>query len=355
MQKPMQPLTLEALEKKRLAARRSYLLYGVLNIAVLATLIVGSFQLGLVVLVLSLVYYFGLARPDVKGYARAFRVSNIMGTLTREMENVAYHGKEGIDPQVLREDCLVPIKAGKSAMTFHHVTGEGKGMKIELCDASFQVDDPTPKAKAQFASGCWVRVRLDRHTGQSARMVSRKMITPGIQRPWFQENTRFRPMEWTESRVDPEFCSYAPEDRLPQVSDSFLGRIMDLVEYTPGTVALALEDDLLAVFLCHRFVAAKDPSLKHPLTQEQLDLNPLPELGYIMKIATACLRMDVPRSAAPRGEKEALAEEAARAAAAAVSDEEIPEEEVPEEAPAETSEVPETAPEGGATGEGNEE
>ena len=298
----MQPMTLEELEKKRLAARRSYIFYGILNIAVLATLIVSTLQLGLVVLVLSLVYYFGLARPDIKGFARDFRVSNIMNTLPREMENVVYHGKGGLDRDVLLQDKLLPVKPGKSFLTFHKVTGESRGMKVELCDVTFQVEDLSPKAKAQFASGCWVRVRLDRHTGQRARLVSRNMITPGIQRPWFQENTEFRPMEWSESRVDPEFCSYAPEGKLPVVSESVLGRLMDLVEYTPGSVAMGLEDDLLVFFLCHRFVAAKDPSLKKPLTQEQLDLNPLPELGYILKIATACRRMDSSEASQERPE-----------------------------------------------------
>ena len=125
----MQPMTLEELEKKRLAARRSYIFYGILNIAVLATLIVSTLQLGLVVLVLSLVYYFGLARPDIKGFARDFRVSNIMNTLPREMENVVYHGKGGLDRDVLLQDKLLPVKPGKSFLTFHKVTGESRGMK----------------------------------------------------------------------------------------------------------------------------------------------------------------------------------------------------------------------------------
>lgn len=287
----MQRMTVEELEKKRKSARWSYILYGLFNLAVLLVLVTGKFTLGLVLLGLSLLYYFLMARPDIKGYSKAFRVTNVYTAMAEHMENVVYHGKEGIAPEVIQEDKLLPVKPGKSCLTFHRITGEGKGMELELSDVTFQVETDNEKLRAQFISGSWVRIKLDHGTGQRMRLVSRMLVSDGLQRPYFQDHTDFRPMEWGDSRVDQEFCSYALEGKLPEISESVLGRLMDLVEYTPGSVAMALEDDMVIFMICHRFVSGKDPGLKYPITQEMLESDPFPELDYMMKIATACRRM----------------------------------------------------------------
>ena len=283
--------TVQELETKRGAARRAYLFYGLANVVVLLLLISSQLKPALVALVLSLVYYFFLARPDIKGFASAFRRANIGTAMQKHLEGLVYHGKAGMDPALLVKDQLLPVKPGRSCLTYHRITGAGKGMELELSDATFQVESDNDKARAQFLSGCWVRVKLDHGTGQHVRLVSRMMVSDGLQRPYFASHTQFQPIEWGSERVDREFCSYALEGQLPDVSESVLGRLMDLTEYTHGSVAMGIEDDVVSFMICHRFVSAKDPGLKAPVTQEMLELDPLPELEYMMKVATACRRM----------------------------------------------------------------
>ena len=279
--------TIQALEAKRSAARRGYLICAALGVALVVMLGTHQYTRALAVAAVTAVCYFLLARPDIRGFADAYRKANVQTAMGRWLEDAAYHGKAGTDPEKIRAARLLPVKEGNGCITYHRITGKGAGAEWELCDATFQVISPGAEGRNQFLSGCWITGELEQPTGQWLRMVSRNMVSDALQAPYFLEKTDFRPMAWGREALDREFCSYAPDGRLPRLPDAVLDRLLELNEKTPGTLALALDDSTLTLMLCHRFVTAGDPGVRDAVTPERLEQQALPELEQVLELAKA--------------------------------------------------------------------
>lgn len=284
--------TIREIEKKRCNVRNDYLFFGLMNIALLVLIFLRSMGAALVVAALELAYYFLLVRPDSKKFAAAYREASVAAALSQRMENAAYRGKGGIDREEVLSARLLPMRPGNSCLTFHRVTGEGKGMALELSDLTFQLEDGGQLSRPRFVTGCWVRVTLDRSTGKSLRMVGRELVEPAIQRPWFQANTDFVPAGWEKEEIDRVFCSYAKAGEGLSLPDAVLDKLRGLAESAPASFAFALDGERLTFFLHRRFVTAGDPSVKTEVTEALLRREYLPELEHIVKIAAACRRME---------------------------------------------------------------
>ncbi len=146
--------TLKELEQKRRAAWRGYALFGLMNLLLLLLLLTRRTGTALLVLALELAYYFLLARPDIKGYAAAFRVGNAAAAMAKHMEKAAYQGRDGIGREVVLAGRLLPIRP-KSCLTYHRITGERERMELELSDpaalpAFFPLDGNRKLAVAPF-------------------------------------------------------------------------------------------------------------------------------------------------------------------------------------------------------------
>lgn len=285
--------TLKELETKRRAAQRGYLLFGLMNLVLILFLLTRRMGTALVILALELVYYFFLARPDIKSYAAVFREKNAAAAMAKHMEKAAYQSRSGISREVILADRLLPVKPGNSCMTFHRITGEKDRMELELSDVSFQLDAGEERSKPQFLTGCWVRVKLDHSSGRSLRMVARTLVDPELQRDWFQKHS-FHPIGWEREPLDGLFCSYAGEGAAFSLPEAVLARIDELARTVPASFALGIEGDTLFFMLHRRYVTCGDPGLKRPLTQADLERDPLPELEQIIGLARACRRMDPP-------------------------------------------------------------
>jgi len=283
----MEHITVEQLEAKRAAARRGYLICAAMGVALVVMLGTHQYARSLAVLALAALLYFCLARPDIKGFSAAYRQAGIEAAMGKRLDNVAYHGKSGIPPETLRADRLLPVKEGNGCITYHRVTGEKAGVRWELSDATFQAVSPGQEGRNQFVSGCWLRGQLPRSTGQHLRLVSRSIVSEALLTPYFVEKTGYRPMKWEDQRLDREFSGYALEGCLPELPPAFFDRLLELAEKTPGAVALGLDDDRLALMLCHRFVSAGDPGVRDPVTREKLETEALPELEQVLELAAA--------------------------------------------------------------------
>lgn len=178
--------TLKELEQKRRAAWRGYALFGLMNLLLLLLLLTRRTGTALLVLALELAYYFLLARPDIKGYAAAFRVGNAAAAMAKHMEKAAYQGRDGIGREVVLAGRLLPIRP-KSCLTYHRITGERERMELELSDVSFQLENGEEGRRAPFLTGCWVRVKLDCSPGKRLRMSARTLAAPDALQDWFLE------------------------------------------------------------------------------------------------------------------------------------------------------------------------
>ena len=168
---------IQELEAKRAAARRGYLICAAMGVALVVMLGTHQYTRALAVLALTVIVYLLLARQDIKGFSDAYRKAAAQAAMGKWLEDAAYHGKEGSPPQQLRDARLLLVKEGNGCVTYHRITGRGAGTAWELCDASFQAVSPGSDGRNQFLSGCWLRGKLDRPTGQRLRMVSRNIVT----------------------------------------------------------------------------------------------------------------------------------------------------------------------------------
>ena len=67
--------------------------------------------------------------------------------------------------------------------------------------------------------------------------------------------------------------------------------VKSLYRLAPTPFALGIEGDTLTFFFHRRYVTCGDPGLKRPLTLEDLERDPLPELEQVIGLARAYRRM----------------------------------------------------------------
>lgn len=240
--------------------------------------------LGLVLLGAGCLYYLLLVRRDVKKFTGLFLEKNLEAGLGKSLAGAAYRDYAGIPREEIFRAGLLPMVEDSSCITFHRVTGSAKGLTAELCDVTFQ-PVREERERLRFVSGCWIAMTLEQDTGCRLRMVSRRLVAEQAAERWYPE-AGFRPFRWGKERVDGEFYSCGEAC----LGDSALGRLMDLVEFTPGTVAMGVEGNRLWFFLGRRLLAGGEPGLKEAVTEAMLRRDPLPELEYLLKTATAIRR-----------------------------------------------------------------
>ena len=282
--------TLKELEQKRRAAWRGYALFGLMNLLLLLLLLTRRTGTALLVLALELAYYFLLARPDIKGYAAAFRVGNAAAAMAKHMEKAAYQGRDGIGREVVLAGRLLPIRP-KSCLTYHRITGERERMELELSDVSFQLENGEEGRRAPFLTGCWVRVKLDCSPGKRLRMSARTLAAPDALQDWFLEQQGLRAVAWEREALDGLFYSCAGPEDGPSLPEAVVARIDELARTAPTPFALGIEGDTLTFFFHRRYITCGDPGLKRPLTLEDLERDPLPELEQVIGLARAYRRM----------------------------------------------------------------
>lgn len=278
---------IKELEAKRGSAVFGSVIYILFCVGALALLFLRRMGPGLVLLGVGCLYYFLLVRRDIKKFTGLFLRENLRAGLGKHLTGVAYQGYAGIPREELFAAKLLPMTEDSSCLSFHRVTGEGKGVRLELSDVTFQLWQPEEKARARFISGCWVAAQLDHGTGCRVRLAGRGLFPERIGEEYYS-GLGLGAVTWGSRRVDEAFCSFGEGG----LSESVLGRVMDLVEYTPGAVAVGVEDDRVWFYLGGRLLAGGEPGLKEAVTPEMLAADPLPEMAYIMKVVTALRRME---------------------------------------------------------------
>ena len=290
---------LQEVEAKRRNAWQGTVLCTLMGIAPVALLLFKLPVVAFIVLALVVLYYLFVVRPDQKKYQDAFLRANLQASLSPLLEEAAYQGSAGVPREELFACRLLPIREEDSCLTFHRLTGQSRGLEVELTDATFRLEDPDEKGRPRFFSGCWARVKLYRPAGTRARLVTADLIPPEALTPWYEEKLGLSPCSLEPHRAARVFTAWG-EKNAPPLTQSVLGHLMDLREKKNLPLAVALEEDCLTAFFPRRFLAPGAPSCRQPVTQGMLLRSPLPELEELLKTALACARAAGPGS--PREE-----------------------------------------------------
>lgn len=138
--------------------------------------------------------------------------------------------------------------------------------------------------RASSILGIWVSIDLGQESGADWRLMDQHAFEEEPRRQYFnkledQEKANLN-IDW----FDEKFYFYRPVGSDQRPSEKVLAQLKALQEFTPGQVCLALRGDHLYAFIAHRFLGRNVTPFSH-FTEQHLQLNPLPELDHLMRIA----------------------------------------------------------------------
>ena len=274
--------TLSALNKQFKRLRLLYLLCLLLAAAALAVYFVDR-RVTLAVLGVNVLFYLLAARPRAKAYQRACIQSSVRMTLSRYLDEADYASPclepaEILDVRLAAEDGSLTQKEGGRGLW------RGRGVKAgEVVLGNSFYRDAQHKG-AEFLTGTWVRVELERDTGLDCRLIRKDLMDPRSHAAYFVRHPELHaPVQELPPWLAEDWVVLAgASDALPPAH--VLSHLKKLAAYTPAPMAMAVTGDVLSVFLRQRLLWRK-VGIRQAPTEDWLNFDLLPELGYILEIA----------------------------------------------------------------------
>lgn len=244
----------------------------------------------LILIAIALAYHIAILRKKQKQYSSAVTKANLSQTLCKDLSaDVPEETKNGsIDTRMIRLAALLPFKEEKGSPLFcWQVFGQTSEYTISLCDATFAEDFKLAKKgrkRVHFNSGAWVHIPLSRDTGMDLRILDETSVPTPIRMDFFALQNHMQTASIRNPALSERYVMYCDKEFTKRPSDAFMHQLKQLMEYTPGYVALSIRHDQLDLFVRGRFLA-RPVSLSKAPTQQLLDFHPFPELDYIIKLA----------------------------------------------------------------------
>jgi hypothetical protein len=160
-------------------------------------------------------------------------------------------------------------------------------MTLTLCDATipqrFQLAQ-RGKKRIHFNSGTWVHITLPADTGLCFKLLDETSVPTPIRMEYFSKQQNYETASIGDSAIGKRFVLYRQKNSNQRPPAPLLKRLKVLAEYTPGYIALSIDDRQMDLFLRGRFLARAVSVSKRP-TEQLLAFDPLPELSYIVDLA----------------------------------------------------------------------
>ena len=249
----------------------------------------------LVLLELAVLYQLFYLRRRQRRYTSQFNRANLQVTLCPALGCGApeEQGSAGITRQTILEACLMPLDKGENAALLRQgLQGKKEDVAAALCDAvlaeSFTLVNKG-RHRVHFNCGCWIHLTLPLDTGCDWRLLQENALPTLISRAFYAGHTELEAAPLADRELAGRFVLYRPVTQPEQApSPALLKQLRLLADYTPGQLAISLRGRSMDVFLRNRFLA-RPVSFAAAPTLAQLELDPLPELDYLLRMAkTAC-------------------------------------------------------------------
>lgn len=279
--------TLQQLQAQRNGVRRGMLVLIPLLLAA-ALVIFRSRWLAIVLTAAAAAWQLLYVQPHKKRYLDDFVQENIRRTLCVPLGSSGAQEKSGgaLTADTLRGAALLPFDGGKGSVLLRQgLSGQKDGIAAALCDASLAEGLPGESRRhTHFCTGCWMHFALPQDTGRSWRMVDRELLPVPIRRAFYAGQPALQETAPADVALAEKFVFYLPEGTAP--SRAVLRLLRQFADYTPGHIAVSLHGAELDVFLGGRFLA-RPVSFRQEPTEALLNFDPLPELGWGLRLAKA--------------------------------------------------------------------
>lgn len=249
-------------------------------------------ELVLPVLGLAVLFHLTLLRPCQKQYTDAVTTANLTQTLCRTLGTGQPAKKGGtlLTAGTITQAGLMPCGDDQSQpLLCWEIHGKRKGITLTLCDATIPQNFhlvEKGKKRVHFNSGVWVHMELPFDTQLHYKLIDETAVPTPIRMEYFSQKRTFETAAVGDPELGKRFVLYRPCGTQQQPSRALLEKLKDLMDYTPGYVALGVNGSRMDVFIRGRFVARPVSASTRP-SQALLDFDPLPELGYILALAEA--------------------------------------------------------------------
>lgn len=240
----------------------------------------------------ALAYHFLLLRRKQKDYSNEVTKANLLATIAPSIGAKELHPDDGgaITTQTLLNSSLMPVKILKgSPLLCWGMDGAKDGFSLSMCDATIAQDfglKEKGKKRIHFNAGIWVHIELPDAIDQHFCLLDEASVPTPIRMDYFSNKTDMQTASVGNKNIGSRCVLYRPKEKEKQLSAKLLHEIQQLLEYTPGYLAISAKDTSVDFFLRGRFLSRPVSIAKAP-TKQMIEFDPFPELAYIIKITKA--------------------------------------------------------------------
>ena len=282
-------------EIQHLYQKLRMLIFGMLLLLLAAlAMVFMNRPLTLPILAVAVVYHLFLLRPCQNQYTAAVSTENLHRTLCKKLGNheILEKGGSRITLKTLTDAGLMPCGDEKNIPLLRwEIHGKKKELPLTLCDATipqnFKLAEKGKK-RVHFNAGVWIHMDLPSDTQKHFKLLDETSVPTPIRMDYFSNRWNYETAAIRDTDIGKRFVLYRPKDTEQEPSPALLHKLKDLMEYTPGYVALSIRGSQLDIFIRGRFLT-RPVSISQKPSQELLDFDPFPELSYIVDLAASLL------------------------------------------------------------------
>ncbi len=261
-----------------------------------ASMIFGLFSLlyspliGVSLIVLAVILYFVLFRPNRSRYADLVNETILERTICRLIGSPVPKPVGGgiFTKQMLLDSDLVPEGGDDTDPLFcWEMKGHRKIFEISLADTTLIQKFMGNNGKYTYhtTSGVFSVFDLPQDPQRYFIFMDRQFLPDPVRELFMNAKSQYVRESLSDTDLDERYFFYrSTRDSGGAVPATFLQSLKRLMNYTPGQVAICVKGSTMYAFINDRFVSIR-VALSKTITMEDLDRNEFPELSYLINIA----------------------------------------------------------------------
>lgn len=272
--------TLQALTRRRIALIAAYAVT-VAAYAAAILLILVDLRYAVAVVNVATVFYLLVVRRMDKGYNLAFANASMQYGCGRCLQDVAVKTKarDALTHEQVARMGLLPTREAGGVAASMEMTGKLEGRSVKVCEAMLCYDLPAgSRQKVGLKNGVWMELELA-GTAAHTVLVPKEAMDEAVCAAYYQAQG-LHPF----AKAPEGWAVFTENDlaaaRLLRKSENLLHKL----EKTQGSMILAVKENCLAAYTFPRSLSFTTP-LMGQLTQEILEWDRLPELGWLAELA----------------------------------------------------------------------
>lgn len=255
---------------------------------------------GIGMFIVFLAYFVLFFRGKVRMYQKELKTTILEENMRPLLGTVTYKPKDQAALEAVTAAGLLPMADPKGTVVRDTVRGAYRGRPVLLTDVTtnYATTVVNPKGKPvktlDHLSGCYWEMELEQPLPRDFALWPKETLPEDARTSHFSdwiEHPISTSGEGTTAFAESHLL-YVPKDQPPPVFWNRFARAFDqLIQHTPGRVAVQARGNMLWFFIENRFVYTLKIPIRMQITERILRTNPLPEVEYIAKVTDTLMKM----------------------------------------------------------------